>query len=60
MTFPPVVVNSNDKEGGKVPRSQEAPNVLSLRSQISHHHLSQQMIHQPNKHKDRLVIHIIT
>ena len=60
MTFEPQVVNSSDKEGGKVLRSQEVPNALSLRAWTSHHHLSQQMIHQPNKHNDGLVNHITT
>ena len=60
MTFAPQVVNSSDKEGGKVLRNQEVPNTLSLRTQASHHHLSQQMVHQPNKHNDGLVNHIMT
>ena len=59
MTFAQFV-NSSDKEGEKVLRSQEVPNALLLRTQTSHHHLSQQMIPQPNKHNDGPVNHIMT
>ena len=58
MTFALQDVNSSDKEGGKVLRSQEVPNALSLRAGTSHDHI--QMTHQPNKHNDRLVNHIMT
>ena len=54
--FAPQVVNSSDKKRGKIPRSAKCS--LSFTPQTSHHHLSQQMIHQPNNHKEGLVNHI--
>ena len=53
MNFALLVVNSSDRKGGKVPRSAKCS--LSFGTQASHHHLSQQMIHQLNKHKEELV-----
>ena len=52
MTFALGIVNSSNKKGGKVPRSAKCS--LSLGTQTSHVHLSRQMIHQPNKHKEGL------
>ena len=55
MTFAPQVVNSSDKEGGKVPRS--AKIIVFENSDLTSSFITT-MIHQPNKHKDGIVNHI--
>ena len=55
MTFAPRVVNSSNSKGRKVPRSSQCS--LSFTTWTPHAHLSQQMIHQFNKHKGGLVNH---
>ena len=59
MTLAPQVVKWSDKEGGKVPRSQQVQNALSLIARTSQPHVSQGMIHQPNKHNDVVLNHIM-
>ena len=59
MTFAPQVIKLSDKEGGKIPRSQQVTNALSLIAWTSQPHVSQWRIHQPNKHNDMVLIYIM-
>ena len=57
MTCAPWAVKSSDTNGEKVPRRAKCS--LSFASRMSYGNLSQQMIHQPNKHEKGQLIHSV-